>query len=229
MARPISPEHTVPGAPPTGGAGSRSTAALLFHSLRPEQWTKNLIVFAGLIFGLELFDRTAVVRSLAAFADLLRALGRRLPRQRHHGPRGRSAAPAEGAAADRVGRAVAGPGRRRGRGARRRGARGRVRARRPVRRGGPVVRAAAVRLLRPAEAHRHPRRAGDCPRVRAARGGRGRRDRRADQPLAAGGDDPARAVPRAEQAAPRTGAARRRRHRAPADPRASTARTCSTR
>jgi len=68
MARPISPEHTVPGAPRTGGAGSRSTAVLLFHSLRPEQWTKNTIVFAGLIFGLELFDPTAVLRSLLAFA-----------------------------------------------------------------------------------------------------------------------------------------------------------------
>jgi 4-hydroxybenzoate polyprenyltransferase len=68
MARPISPEPPAPGAPPEGAAGSRSTAVLLFHSLRPEQWTKNLIVFAGLIFGLELFDRRAVLRSLVAFA-----------------------------------------------------------------------------------------------------------------------------------------------------------------
>jgi len=68
MARPNSPELPSPGAAPAGGAGRRSTAVLLFHSLRPEQWTKNLIVFAGLIFGLELFDRTAVLRSLVAFA-----------------------------------------------------------------------------------------------------------------------------------------------------------------
>jgi 4-hydroxybenzoate polyprenyltransferase len=68
MARPISPEHPGPGASPKGGAGGRSTAVLLLHSLRPEQWTKNTIVFAGLIFGLELFDRTAVLRSLLAFA-----------------------------------------------------------------------------------------------------------------------------------------------------------------
>jgi 4-hydroxybenzoate polyprenyltransferase len=67
MARPTSPETLSPGARPEGGAGGRSTAVLLLHSLRPEQWTKNFIVFAGLIFGLELFDRTAVIRSVVAF------------------------------------------------------------------------------------------------------------------------------------------------------------------
>jgi 4-hydroxybenzoate polyprenyltransferase len=39
----------------------------LLLSLRPEQWTKNLIVFAALIFGQRLFDPAAVGRSLAAF------------------------------------------------------------------------------------------------------------------------------------------------------------------
>jgi 4-hydroxybenzoate polyprenyltransferase len=39
----------------------------VFRSLRPEQWTKNLIVFAGLIFGLELFNIVAVGRAVAAF------------------------------------------------------------------------------------------------------------------------------------------------------------------
>jgi 4-hydroxybenzoate polyprenyltransferase len=39
----------------------------LLISLRPEQWTKNVIVFAALIFGQRLFDPAAVGRSLAAF------------------------------------------------------------------------------------------------------------------------------------------------------------------
>jgi len=39
----------------------------LFVSLRPEQWTKNLIVFAALIFGHRLLDPAAVGLSLAAF------------------------------------------------------------------------------------------------------------------------------------------------------------------
>ena len=39
----------------------------MLKSLRPEQWTKNLIVFAALIFGQRLFDPAAVGRSLAAF------------------------------------------------------------------------------------------------------------------------------------------------------------------
>ena len=45
----------------------RSTAWLLFRSLRPEQWSKNLIVFGGLMFGLKLLDPTSVLRATAAF------------------------------------------------------------------------------------------------------------------------------------------------------------------
>ncbi len=40
----------------------------LVAALRPHQWTKNLIVFAGLIFGQKLLDPDAVARAAAAFA-----------------------------------------------------------------------------------------------------------------------------------------------------------------
>ena len=40
----------------------------LFTSLRPSQWTKNLLVFAGLIFGRKLFVWSAVLEVMAAFA-----------------------------------------------------------------------------------------------------------------------------------------------------------------
>ena len=46
----------------------RSLAASLLISLRPRQWTKNLFVFAGLLFSLKLFEPRAIVMSLEAFA-----------------------------------------------------------------------------------------------------------------------------------------------------------------
>ena len=46
----------------------RSVAINLILSLRPSQWTKNLLVFAGLLFGLRLGDANAVARAAAAFA-----------------------------------------------------------------------------------------------------------------------------------------------------------------
>jgi 4-hydroxybenzoate polyprenyltransferase len=39
----------------------------LLLSLRPDQWTKNLVVFAGLIFGQRLFDGPAVIEAVSAF------------------------------------------------------------------------------------------------------------------------------------------------------------------
>ena len=67
MARHLSSESPAGGAPP-GGARGRSVVTLVIRSLRPEQWTKNLIVFAGLLFGLQLFNAAAVVQALLAFA-----------------------------------------------------------------------------------------------------------------------------------------------------------------
>ena len=46
---------------------TRSTAASLFVSLRPDQWTKNLIVFAALIFAVKLLDPAALAHATAAF------------------------------------------------------------------------------------------------------------------------------------------------------------------
>ena len=48
-------------------AGRRSTISLLIISLRPEQWTKNLLLFAGLIFGGRLLEVSAVLSAGAAF------------------------------------------------------------------------------------------------------------------------------------------------------------------
>ena len=47
--------------------GGRSVLLQVVHSLRPSQWTKNVFVFAGLIFGLQLGNPTAVWRAVAAF------------------------------------------------------------------------------------------------------------------------------------------------------------------
>ncbi len=48
-------------------AARRSTATNLLRSVRPGQWTKNLLVFAGVLFGMRLLDAGAVVRAGAAF------------------------------------------------------------------------------------------------------------------------------------------------------------------
>jgi 4-hydroxybenzoate polyprenyltransferase len=50
------------------GVSERSVALNLLLSTRPSQWTKNLLVFAGVLFGRRLFDGRAVGAALAAFA-----------------------------------------------------------------------------------------------------------------------------------------------------------------
>src|SRR5688500_7427437 len=66
--------HSAPDITDRAGASAalvRPTKPLwlnLLRSLRPSQWTKNLIVFAALIFGQRLLDSNAVLTSFAAFA-----------------------------------------------------------------------------------------------------------------------------------------------------------------
>jgi 4-hydroxybenzoate polyprenyltransferase len=47
--------------------GRRSIVTQLLRSLRPHQWTKNLFVFAGLIFAERLLDPAAAAKAMAAF------------------------------------------------------------------------------------------------------------------------------------------------------------------
>ena len=69
MARSNSTNLTVPGASMSQIEASdrRSLALNLLISLRPGQWTKNLLVFAALVFAEKLFDVKAIALSVAAF------------------------------------------------------------------------------------------------------------------------------------------------------------------
>lgn len=58
----------VPAGPRSGTSGSRSPALSLILSLRPSQWTKNLLVFAPLLFAVKLFDLHSVARATGGFA-----------------------------------------------------------------------------------------------------------------------------------------------------------------
>jgi 4-hydroxybenzoate polyprenyltransferase len=68
MARSGSTNVAAHTAEPVTGADGRSVLSLLITSLRPEQWTKNCLVFAGLVFGGRLLDIEAVLIATAAFA-----------------------------------------------------------------------------------------------------------------------------------------------------------------
>jgi 4-hydroxybenzoate polyprenyltransferase len=52
---------------PQSPSHSRSSAALLLISLRPEQWTKNLIVFAAALFGAQLTNPRALAAASVTF------------------------------------------------------------------------------------------------------------------------------------------------------------------
>ena len=66
MARSTSSPVAASGPAPGGVPGPRLALHLLF-SLRPGQWTKNLVIFAGVLFGRRLFDADAVLAAVAAF------------------------------------------------------------------------------------------------------------------------------------------------------------------
>jgi hypothetical protein len=66
MARTTSPKVATTGASIRAEPG-RSTVLCLLISVRPGQWTKNLLVFAGLLFGLQLFNPAAVFDASLAF------------------------------------------------------------------------------------------------------------------------------------------------------------------
>jgi 4-hydroxybenzoate polyprenyltransferase len=70
MARTSLPDTIEPTRPPAAGEAARPTPLLvgLLTSLRPSQWTKNLFVFAGLMFGQRLLEPRAVAAAAAAFA-----------------------------------------------------------------------------------------------------------------------------------------------------------------
>src|SRR3954454_17160963 len=67
MARSTSPSVATSGTAHTA-VPERSLAFHVFLSLRPAQWSKNLIVFAGLLFGRRLFDPAAGLDAALAFA-----------------------------------------------------------------------------------------------------------------------------------------------------------------
>ena len=67
MARSSSSPVAAPGTATTDAAPGRSLALLLLFSLRPAQWSKNLVVFAGLLFGRRLLDGGAVLAAIGAF------------------------------------------------------------------------------------------------------------------------------------------------------------------
>jgi len=67
MARTPLTTDSARAAEPRPEIGRRPTLSLLVISLRPKQWTKNLLLFAGVIFGGRLLEVSAVLTAGAAF------------------------------------------------------------------------------------------------------------------------------------------------------------------
>ncbi len=69
MARDSAPKfiEQIKGEPVRTVRPARPLAVSLVLSLRPSQWTKNLIIFGALIFGQRLLDPDSVIKSAAAF------------------------------------------------------------------------------------------------------------------------------------------------------------------
>ena len=51
----------------SGSTEGTNTLALVLVSLRPKQWTKNLFLFAGILFSQNLFDSRLLLKAVAAF------------------------------------------------------------------------------------------------------------------------------------------------------------------
>lgn len=68
MARNTLSNVALPGTSLQGEVPGRPFLVNLLASIRPRQWTKNLLVFAGLIFGHQLLVPSAVGKAVAAYA-----------------------------------------------------------------------------------------------------------------------------------------------------------------
>ena len=209
------------------GPIAHGLARATLAAMRPRQWTKNLLLFAGILFAAELGDAGALARRDRGVRRLLRRLERRLSRQRRARRRRRPPPSGQAPSSRRARRALA-----------------------------PHDRALAAATLAAAALALATRLGLGVPRLprrlrraagaytlglkhvvlvdviaisglfvlRAAAGAR--RGRRADLALAPALHRPAGALPRPRQA-PRRARARRRRPRRPGDP-CSPATRCSS-
>ena len=76
-----------------------ASRAPLSLGMRPKQWSKNLLLFAGLLFANELGDATRWLRGVRRVRRVLRGIERRVSRERRPGRGARPRAPGEAPAA----------------------------------------------------------------------------------------------------------------------------------